>query len=103
MDAARLIETNIRQHDRLFRYGGEEFVILANKVTEEFLSIMAEKLRSQVENQLRTPEGKTITASIGGAMLRHDESIERWFSRADAALYECKKNGRNQVSIDQGS
>ncbi len=103
VDVARLIEANIRQHDRLFRYGGEEFVILANNITEDFLSMMAEKLRSQVENQLRAPGGEIITASIGGAMLCPEESIERWFSRADAALYECKKNGRNQVSIDQGS
>jgi len=102
VDLARLIEANIRQHDRLFRYGGEEFVILANNITEDYLSMMAEKLRSQVESDLRTPGGEAITALIGGAMLRPEESIERWFARADAALYLCKKNGRNQVSIDQG-
>ncbi len=102
VDLARLIEANIRQHDRLFRYGGEEFVILANNITEDFLSLIAEKLRSQVESHLRAPGGEVVTASIGGAMLRPEESVERWFGRADAALYHCKKNGRNQVSIDQG-
>lgn len=102
VDLARLIEANIRQHDRLFRYGGEEFVILANNITEDFLFLIAEKLRSQVESHLRAPGGEVVTASIGGAMLRPEESVERWFGRADAALYHCKKNGRNQVSIDQG-
>ncbi len=97
---ARLLERQIRKHDRLFRYGGEEFVILVQGVTEDGLDIMANKLRGNVENYLRGPSGKPVTVSIGGALLRDDESVETWFARADSALYACKNCGRNQVLID---
>jgi len=98
---ARLIEAQIRQNDRLFRYGGEEFVILARDISESALADMADKLLKLVENHLRNPDGKTITTSIGGCVLRTDESVDQWFYRADTALYVSKNNGRNRVTIDQ--
>lgn len=97
---AKLLESQIRRNDRLFRYGGEEFVILAQGVSEDNLDIMARKLRGNVEDRLRGPNGMPVTVSIGGALLRDGESIETWFARADAALYACKNAGRNQVLID---
>ena len=97
---AKLLEGQIRRNDRLFRYGGEEFVILVQGASEDSLDVMARKLRGNVEDRLRGPNGMPVTVSIGGALLRDDESIETWFARADAALYACKNAGRNQVLID---
>lgn len=97
---AKLLEGQIRRNDRLFRYGGEEFVILVQGASEDSLDVMARKLRGNVEGRLRGPNGMPVTVSIGGALLRDDESIEAWFARADAALYACKTAGRNQVRID---
>jgi diguanylate cyclase (GGDEF)-like protein len=98
---AQLINTQIRQNDRLFRYGGEEFVILAPDISELALLGMANKLRAFVETQLRNPDGNAITTSIGGSVLRPRESVEQWFQRADNALYVSKDMGRNRVTIDQ--
>lgn len=98
---ARLINSQIRQNDRLFRYGGEEFVILAPDISELALLSMANKLRAFVETQLRNPDGNAITTSIGGSVLRPDESVEQWFQRADKALYVSKNTGRNRVTIGQ--
>jgi diguanylate cyclase (GGDEF)-like protein len=97
---ARLLEQQIRKNDRLFRYGGEEFVILAHGVTEGTLDAMACNLRVAVESHLLCPNGKPITVSIGGAMLRDNETVDTWFARADTALYTCKNGGRNQIFID---
>jgi diguanylate cyclase (GGDEF)-like protein len=99
IDFARLLEQHIRKDDRLFRYGGEEFVILVQKIAEESLRSMAEHLRSVTEQQIHTPDGKAVTTSIGGALLGPGEAVEAWFARADAALYSAKNAGRNRVLI----
>ena len=103
IDFAQLLEQNVRKHDRVFRYGGEEFVILIQESSKENLQSMAENLRSATERQIRTPNGSSITTSIGGALLSPDESVETWFARADAALYGAKNAGRNQVIIDSNN
>lgn len=102
IDVAQLLEQDVRKDDRLFRYGGEEFVVLVQQTTRENLEAMAEHLRAIIEQQIRTPDGKPVMASIGSAVLDQDESIEAWFARADAALYTAKNAGRNQALIDPG-
>lgn len=102
IEVAQLLEQDVRKDDRLFRYGGEEFVILVQQTTRENLQAMAEHLRAIIERQIRTPDGQPVMASIGGAVLGQNESIEAWFARADAALYAAKNAGRNQSLIDPG-
>jgi diguanylate cyclase len=97
---ARLIERNIRKGDRLYRFGGEEFVIVAPGAHEAGLRAMAEKLRNKVAEGLAAPGGQPVTVSIGGAILRPDESVADWFARADTALYVAKNSGRNRSVID---
>jgi diguanylate cyclase (GGDEF)-like protein len=98
---ARLIESHVRKNDRLFRYGGEEFVLLAIPSDIDGLAIMAEKLRELVAQKLDDTHGRSVTVSIGGAVLRRDESIADWFARADTALYSAKTEGRNRAVIDR--
>ncbi|MBL8251619.1 MAG: GGDEF domain-containing protein [Candidatus Competibacter sp.] len=95
----RLVESSVRKTDRVFRYGGEEFVLLVYPIRLSELQKMAENIRRQIEQNL-SYEGRIITASIGGALLQKDESPEAWFSRADAALYRAKHQGRNRAVID---
>jgi diguanylate cyclase (GGDEF)-like protein len=100
MALARLIENSIRKSDRLYRYGGEEFVIVVPAANQNGLATMAEKLRRTVAANLAAPDGKPITTSIGGAILRKDESVADWFARADTMLYVAKNSGRNRAIID---
>ncbi|WP_126447298.1 GGDEF domain-containing protein [Sulfuricystis multivorans] len=97
---ARLLANSLRPHDRLFRYGGEEFVVLTQAEDAGTLRAIAEKLRLAAENGLDDGHGQAVTTSIGGAILRTDESIETWLARADGALYLAKHGGRNRVVID---
>ena len=89
-----LITQGTRKIDRFFRYGGEEFVLLLPAVGIAELSAIAEKLRQQISQQLRSA-GEAITVSLGAAELRADEGWQDWLRRADAALYAAKSSGRN--------
>lgn len=96
IDLANLLTKRVRKTDRVFRYGGEEFVILARNTALEDAAVIAEQLRAQIELELRDPEG-TLTASFGLAQLNDGESLEDWFNRADKAVYKAKQLGRNCV------
>lgn len=100
LDLARLLERTVRISDRAFRFGGEEFLILVQKTSHDGMTSLADKLRNAVETKIHDPENHSITASIGGALLHPDESIESWFGHADKALYAAKDAGRNRVVID---
>lgn len=96
IDLANLLTKRVRKTDRVFRFGGEEFVVLARNTGQEDAVVIAEQLRVQIELELRDPEG-TLTASFGLAQLATDEKLEDWFIRADKAVYLAKQRGRNCV------
>lgn len=91
-----LIRSQIRKTDTLFRFGGEEFVVIAENTEMPEALQLAEKLRSGVENTQLLP-GEAITTSVGVADYQSNENRNAWFKRADKALFEAKQLGRNQV------
>lgn len=95
---ADLLRLRARKTDRVFRFGGEEFVLLARNTPLAAANIIAEDLRAQVAAQLVSPAG-AITASLGCAELKQHETADQWFERADAALYTAKEEGRNRVVL----
>lgn len=101
VDLAALIKAGMRQPDQVFRYGGEEFVLLLPNTGVEGAAAAAEKLRKRIASELCSP-GRPVTASFGVAVLRPDEGWEHCLGRADAALYRAKNRGRNCVVVDQG-
>lgn len=96
-----------RTSDRLFRLGGEEFVLLLPKVDQAGLERAAEHIRQSVEQQLRSPGGR-VTVSIGGCLLhRGITDWPSWLHEADECLYAAKRGGRNRhvlspLPVDQG-
>ncbi|ACG56899.1 diguanylate cyclase with PAS/PAC sensor [Hydrogenobaculum sp. Y04AAS1] len=95
---AKVVSENIRNTDIFARYGGEEFVIIAPETTKEDAKILAEKLRSLIRN-LHFEEGINVTCSFGVASLEKHDTKETLLKRADEALYEAKKTGRNKVVV----
>lgn len=95
---AELAKRFTRQVDRFFRYGGEEFLLLVPGAGEEESRAIAEKIRSHTEQALGLEVG-TITVSLGISVLRRQESWQTWVSRADAALYRAKAQGRNRIEV----
>jgi len=91
-----------RSGDLPGRIGGEEFAVLLPSTTLEEATQIAERMRSALE-ALRIDEGGTpipVTASLGvAAANERDASADAVYSRGDAALYEAKRAGRNQVQV----
>jgi diguanylate cyclase (GGDEF)-like protein len=90
----------LRTADIFGRFGGEEFVIVCPETGLPGAVVIAERLRSQVEN-MSVPDLvglPTITISLGIAEIEPDDSdINRTINRADKALYQAKAQGRNAV------
>ena len=96
VELVELIQKSSRALDALYRYGGEEFIILPLKVDLVEATKIAEKLRSLIA-KTTFADDISVTVSIGVAQYRAAESAEAWISRADAALYLAKDSGRNRV------
>ena len=89
-----------RETDLLARWGGEEFIILLTNTDALRATHIAERLRAATEETSITVNQQNIrvTISIGSASYPDDgKSIEELISRADGALYEAKRNGRNRI------
>ena len=97
---ASLLTQYTRGSDYLFRHGGEEFVVVLVSVTSVQANVIAENLRKCIANHpLSRPDGGSLclSASIGVALFDGHPNYERLVSRADAAMYEAKRLGRDRV------
>jgi diguanylate cyclase len=99
---ANILSQHTRGSDYLFRYGGEEFVVVLVGANAAHAAVIAENLRRIIASQpLQPAHGAAIalTASIGVAPFDGHPDYERLMSRADAAMYAAKNGGRNQVVL----
>ncbi len=95
---AQTIMRSIREVDRAFRYGGEEFIIMCPETTAKDAEIVAERLRKNVEDT-RTSGNLQVTISIGVTQFIPGEAAEKFAKRVDDLLYVSKEKGRNCVSV----
>ena len=96
VELAKVVSGCIRESDLLARWGGEEFTILMPYSTLDSSASVAEKIRQTIEMHT-FPEGCRVTVSLGVAeWLLDGESFDSLLSRADKALYQAKKDGRNR-------
>lgn len=95
---ADLMKKTFRDNDLLFRFGGEEFVVLLADTDFAQAQIALERFRAIVENHNFPQIGK-ITVSIGASLLTADKMPRTAMDRADQALYFAKQNGRNQIRV----
>ena len=99
-EVAYLILENFRKTDMVFRYGGEEFVVLMTETSLENSLIPLERLRKTIENNNFIFKGEKIKVTISiGAETNHTESTEEFLNNADKALYQAKQSGRNQTVL----
>ncbi len=100
---ATLAKETIRNYDYAFRMGGDEFLLLLPETNEKQAAVLCERLREKIEKQkIADSRGNTffVTASFGVVEYTQRETcIESVVKRADEALYQAKKAGRNNVKI----
>lgn len=94
----RLLKENLRSDDHLFRVGGEEFVLLSERLPAEAAVSMAERLRRSIARFSKVYLPETVTVSIGVSSAPADgTSIDDLFRVADRRLYDAKGAGRDRV------
>lgn len=99
---AKLIRTACRDVDIPARYGGEEFLLILPEVNQEGAAVLAERIRTRLEDEKILYEDLeiTVTASFGIASFPDDsKNQDQLIELADRALYMSKRMGRNQVHI----
>ncbi len=99
---ARSLMGVVRPFDMVCRWGGDEFLAVAQNVDTHGLTAIAERIRSIVESSsVRYDTGSvSATVSVGGAISRRGEPAEGMLIRVDSLMYEAKKAGRNRIRID---
>jgi diguanylate cyclase (GGDEF)-like protein len=95
---------NVRRDSLVARVGGDEFGILLLRASSHYTAGIATRLCELLASRPLVVRGhpeaiERITLSIGAAGWHAGESSAEWYARADAALYEAKRRGRNRVSI----
>ena len=98
---AASIKGQLRNVDMVFRFGGEEFLILLSNTSREAAAIVGERLRQAAQTQEYWADDIRIdlTVSLGCSTLLAGESAESLLRRADSALYVAKREGRNRLAM----
>ncbi len=99
---ADLLKSSVRISDQIYRYGGEEFVLIAEGEDLKQAAVIAESLRSRIEKS-ELIEGQKVTISLGVAELTQASTPEQWITLADEALYQAKRKGRNRFCLAKES
>lgn len=102
---SKLLTQLNRNTDPLFRYGGEEFVMILNHTNLAGAKFVGERMRQQVEHHEFMVQGVKIpvTISIGITSFQENDNAQMLFKRADSALYEAKRLGRNRIMYSGNS
>ena len=98
-EVASRVRTAVRDVDMVARMGGDEVLVVLDGIHElDDAVVVAEKVRSAVAQPIVT-ESATLSASmsIGVTFIRPEETIDQAMARADSAMYEAKRSGRNRV------
>ena len=99
---ATTLVSNVRTLDIVGRWGGEEFLVVIEKIDSPELAKQAERLRILVETSGLMMEGNrlSVTISTGGSLALVDETVDAVVKRADTFLYQSKESGRNRCVVD---
>ncbi len=96
---ADLVRRKVRDTDSLFRWGGEEFILMLPHTTSNEAVVLAERIRLDIEQIVHEGIGK-VTCSFGVTAYRGREPGQVLFNRLDGLLYESKNSGRNRVTAE---
>ncbi len=96
---ANILRKTLRDGDKIFRYGGEEFIIVLNRIDNGTCKDITNRLLNLIRKNKLIYKGNSlhVTMSIGTTKLLIDDTSDSLIARADKALYKAKNNGKNQI------
>ena len=99
---ANILRKTLREGDRIYRYGGEEFIVILNRIQQYECLKVAQRIVSLIHtNKLIYKEiNVNVTVSLGATTLKSGDTPDSLVARADRALYTAKKNGKNRIEVD---
>ncbi len=99
---ANILRKTLRDGDKVFRYGGEEFVIILNRLNDMQCKNITNRILELIRNNKLVYKGigMSVTMSIGATKFIQGDTPDSLISRADKALYKAKENGKDQVYSD---
>ncbi|MEA1917818.1 MAG: GGDEF domain-containing protein [Campylobacterota bacterium] len=99
---ARLLAKTLRDGDKVFRYGGEEFVVVLNRIDSDKCMSIAHRLVKLIasSNLIYKENDIRATVSIGGTLLKDGDDTSAVLDRADRALYRAKNSGKNRFEVE---
>lgn len=96
---AEILKNTCQSEDVCIRFGGEEFLVVMPLTEIDTAECIAEKLCDNTREQLRLPNGDNITVSIGVTNYEFGETLSRFLTRVDKALYISKSQGKDRVTV----
>jgi len=99
---ANILRKTLRDGDRVFRYGGEEFVIILNRLNDMQCKNITNRIIGLIRNNKLVYKGVSlsVTMSIGATKFISGDTPDSLIYRADKALYKAKENGKDQMYVD---
>lgn len=97
VELTSVIQKNIREKDLFVRWGGDEFILVAEEISLEKSIKVAEHLCSSIEQHQFETIGQ-LTCSFGITLYKNADTLSQMISRADKALYDAKNSGRNKIA-----
>ena len=96
---ANILKKTLRDGDKIFRYGGEEFIIILNRIDNEHCEKITHRLLQLVSQNKLIYKGENlqVTMSIGATVYTPNDTPDTLITRADQALYKAKANGKNRM------
>lgn len=99
---AKLLKKALRDGDKVYRFGGEEFLILLNRTDMAGAELIANRLLNlcRQNKPLFQNEQITVTLSLGLTQIHNHDTMDILINRADSALYRAKKNGKDRMEME---
>ncbi|MDQ7044546.1 MAG: GGDEF domain-containing protein [Sulfurimonas sp.] len=104
---ANILKKTLRDGDKIFRYGGEEFILILNRIDALHCQKLASRILELVSKNKLIYKGESLgaTVSIGTTIFTQKDTPDSLIARADKALYKAKKDGKNRIctELDDGN
>lgn len=99
---ANILKKTLRDGDKIFRYGGEEFILVLNRIDIVHCQKIASRILQLISKNKLIYKGASlgVTVSIGSTILSETDTPDELIARADRALYKAKSNGKNQIQME---